>query len=268
MSLAEEARAGDVEASRQLAMDGHAWEAADGSMMVHVPAGDFLCGPEARRESIGDFAMAMHPVTNAQYARFVDATGYTPDEAHPLSERYLAHWSEGGFAAVAEHPVTHVSWVDARHYCQWAELVIPTEKMWEKAARGEDGRPYPWGWASPITYAREDRRRVRAWHPHVGKPTTTHVGWNPKLRTAWGCQDMIGNVSEICESNDRSEGDYRVLDEELRAALIHLRGSAFLRISADRGRMTCAHRRRLRTTGRNRWVGFRPAFVFKRTKPA
>ncbi|MEM9073991.1 MAG: formylglycine-generating enzyme family protein [Myxococcota bacterium] len=250
-----------VEESRAFAQRGATWPAEDGSAMVHIPAGDFLYGPGAVRAYAGDFALAQHPVTNRQWKRFVEETNYLPDPAHPLGDRYLAHWQDGDPGPLVDHPLTHISWVDARHYCRWSGLALPTEIMWEKAARGVDGRPYPWGWGSPLTYRREGHRWVAQWVPHVGQPKTAPVGWNPALRTAWGCQDMIGNVSEICEPGGPSL-DESDLSETLLAAHVRLRGSAFLRRTVDRGRMTCAHTRRLRTTGRNQWVGFRPAFVF------
>lgn len=261
-ALATAAVRGDVSASRELAQAGIAWAASDGSAMVHVPAGDFLYGRECRREWLPDFAMAMHPVTNAQWKHFVDETSYRPAPGHPQAERYLAHWVGGSPGKVGGHPVTHVSWVDARHYCAWAGLELPTEKMWEKAARGVDGRPYPWGSRRPVAMTYENGQRVRHWLMHVDTDTTAPVGWNAGLRTAWGCQDMVGNVSEICEPDRRRIGDPTAIDADLLAALIRLRGSAFLRTSHERGRMTCSHSRRLRATGRNEWVGFRAAFRF------
>ena len=85
-------------------------------------------------------------ITNAQFANFLAATGYTPHQEHPDNELFLQHWGEEGPPrGLEQHPVVWVSYLDAVAYCQWAGLTLPTEWLWEKAARGPDGRPYPWG---------------------------------------------------------------------------------------------------------------------------
>lgn len=264
----ELARTGDAEASEAIAREGHAWSARDGSPMVHIPAGPFLRGHERRRAHLPAFAMAMHPVTNAQYAAFLEATGYVPDSAHPLAERYLRHWgsaAERPPEALAQHPVVNVSWVDASHYCAWAGLVLPSSAEWEKAARGTDGRAYPWGDAKP--QGKRFDYGTRWWvHTeklaHIDEADVRAVGSAPERRTAFGCQDMIGNVSEICEPEGMPRLDPGTIDERLLETRIELRGSAYLRSSQERGRMTCMHGRRMRATGRTRWHGFRPAFRF------
>ena len=82
------------------------------------------------------FELAATPVTNAQYLDFVRATGH---HAPP-------HWVDGAVPeGLDEHPVTYVDWFDASAYCRWAGTRLPTEAEWEKAARGTDGRLYPWG---------------------------------------------------------------------------------------------------------------------------
>jgi serine/threonine-protein kinase len=86
------------------------------------------------------------PVTNAQFLQFLGASGYSPPENHPEPQYFLRHWREGRIPKGMEnHPAVYVSYIDALAYCRWADLTLPTEWLWEKAARGADGRRYPWG---------------------------------------------------------------------------------------------------------------------------
>lgn len=127
--------------------------------MVYVPAGDltmgtteeearrlaeehgahptlFLTESPQRRLHVDAFLIDRFPVTNAQYKRFVDATGHRP----PFG------WNGRDFPeGTGDHPVACVGWNDADAYARWAGLRLPTEAEWEKAARGTDGRTYPWG---------------------------------------------------------------------------------------------------------------------------
>ena len=107
-------------------------------------------GPDRRPATSPAFSLARYPVTNARFATFLSETGYEPPEKHPNNERFLMHWSNGAPPKGKEdHPVVFVSYVDALAYCRWAGLMLPTEWLWEKAARGADGRIYPWGEAMP-----------------------------------------------------------------------------------------------------------------------
>lgn len=250
--LVQRAASGDAEAARALADLGRALPWRDGSELVVVPAGPFEHGMPRRRGHLADFALGMHPVTNEQYERFLGDSGYVPSVSHPMEERYLAHWSSGRCPpSLRQHPVVNVSFVDAWHYCRFYGLELPSEVMWEKAARGVDARPYPWGHWLPSTQL--------CWYR---ASTTCEIGSYPRVRTAYGCQDMAGNVSEVCFPEGGLPGDPREIDEEFLLSHIVVRGGAFLRTTAKA--MHVAHRRRLRTTNRNRWVGFRVALRFTR----
>ncbi|MDD2767097.1 MAG: SUMF1/EgtB/PvdO family nonheme iron enzyme [Methylococcus sp.] len=158
---------------------------ADGSWLAHIPAGEFLAGGAADGKGSDSFMvtlpgyyLGLYPVTNAQYRRFVESASYPPPE------NSFWHAPEK-----SDHPVTHVSWVDAYSYCVWAGLRLPTELEWEKGARGTDGRKYPWG---------------NDWNPllcrNSGYPDsgTTLVTAYPDGRSPYGLYHMAGNIWQWC----------------------------------------------------------------------
>jgi len=146
--------------------------AKDGIMMVNVAAGEFLMGAYAAERRAVDWEKPLHvvyvdsywidqtEVSNAMFAAFVEDTGYITDAekdgwskvwtAEGRQEMQGATWNHpqgpgSSLDGVENHPVMHVSWNDATTYCAWAGRRLPTEAEWEKAARGIDGRFYPWG---------------------------------------------------------------------------------------------------------------------------
>ena len=121
-------------------------------------------------------------VTNAQYARFVAATGHRP----PLD------WKNGKIPqGELLHPVTMVSWFDARSYAKWAKKRLPTEAEWEKAARGTKGLRWPWG-------NNMDPKRLNTYYS-VGH--ATDVTAYPNGASPYGVMDMAGNVSQWVEDD-------------------------------------------------------------------
>jgi formylglycine-generating enzyme required for sulfatase activity/tRNA A-37 threonylcarbamoyl transferase component Bud32 len=157
----------------------------DGKEYIHIPAGEFWMGsPHAsdtprRKVYLDGFYISRYPVTNAEYHAFVEATHYMPPE----------HWRDGVYADwEADQPVVYVSWHDAAAYCRWAGGRLPTAAEWEKAARGTDGRRYPWG----NTF---DPNRCNT--RESGRYTPSSVGkFFPAGDSPYGVGDMAGNVWE------------------------------------------------------------------------
>ncbi len=150
----------------------------DGTLLLLIPAGEFLVGGKGSDEGNGApfpvvvpaFYLALHPVTNAQYRRF------KPDRKVE--------------AGKDDHPVVNVSWDDAQAYGQWAGLRLPTELEWEKGARWVDGREHPWGNAW-------DEQRCRK-AENKGSEQTCGVWRYENGCSPWGGYQLAGNVWEWC----------------------------------------------------------------------
>jgi serine/threonine-protein kinase len=229
----------------------------DGSVMVWIPPGKFVYGTQAKTAECAGFSLARHPITNKQFVRFRHETDYVPAAGHGDNQPFGAHWWKGGPAkSHPNHPATFVSLFDALAYCKWAGLALPTEWMWEKAARGTDGRPYPWGEGT------WDNSR----YAHVRKAGTCEVGKYAHIRSPYGCEEMVGNVSEWCfpMPAKAAVGEFPPPNDSVKlprpdgpAVYAVVRGACFLRTSASATKSS--HRRNLSQTRRNQWVGFRPA---------
>jgi serine/threonine-protein kinase len=157
--------------------------------MTLVPTGTFAMGPSRRAIQLDAFYLDRTPVTNEQFKVFVDATSYRPKDED--ANRFLSHWRDGRIPRGEEkHPVVFVSWLDARAYCMWSGSRLPTEAEWEKAARGTDGRKFPWGRTEPTTT-----------HANFGRRDggTAPVGSFPDGASPYGILDLAGNVWEWCE---------------------------------------------------------------------
>lgn len=177
--------------------------------MVVIPAGEFLMGSTAQQAAqamkagaeatwvnreqpqrklvLPEYAIGKYPVTCGEYQVFLQDTGY----------RAPSDWSDTKYPYNKSHsPVIHVSWNDAQTYCAWLSSKtgrlyrLPNEAEWEKAARGTDGRVYPWGELF-------EAGRANTWEARRNGPTS--VGrFSPQGDSPYGCADMAGNVWQWC----------------------------------------------------------------------
>lgn len=154
----------------------------DGKLMTLVTAGVYLAGAGKEPVWLAAYYIDVFPTTNADYARFVAATGHQPP----------AHWDDGNYAAeLGDHPVVFVTWRDADAYVTWAQKSLPSSQQWEKAARGTKGNVYPWG--DQPTPAKCNVREGRI-------ATTTPVDRFHSGVSPFDVYDMCGNTWEWCSS--------------------------------------------------------------------
>jgi len=190
----------------------------DGAPMVLVPAGPFRMGtndgePDEGLEhevTLSPYYIDIYPVTNARFVQFLNEVKSDHDDSGHLfieiarddPRNMLAESKQSPIQIVAgryavtegfeDHPVAHVSWFGAEAYCLWAGKRLPTEAEWEKAARGTDDRPYPWGSEEPAAGGKS--RCNAAGHANA----TTPVANFPDGASPLGCYDMAGNVMQWC----------------------------------------------------------------------
>jgi len=232
--------------------------------MVWVPPGLFLMGSDKGKDrqafdgelpqhqvTLPGYWIGRYPVTVAQFRTFVEASGHKPQDPDSL---------EGP----DDHPVVWVTWHDALAFCRWLgervgiPVMLPSEAEWEKAARGTDGRIYPWGDEPP------DAGRCNFGNNVKG---TTPVGrYSPQGDSPYGCADMAGNVWEWTRSlwsGDLREPDFKYPydprdgQEDLEAGRDVrrvLRGGGFL---SEDWFVRCAARLRIDPNGRDGDRGFR-----------
>jgi len=160
--------------------------------MIAIPGGEFMMGREdgndyekpVHQVNVGSFLIDKFEVTNEQYSQFVRQTRHQPP----------SHWPKGQYQiGKATLPVVNVSWYDAKDYCELLGKRLPTEEEWEFAARGKDGRLYPYGgnqWKPRFSNAKE-----------VGLEEPQPVGSYPDGASPFGVLDMAGNAAEWTASD-------------------------------------------------------------------
>ncbi len=193
----------------------------DGSLQVYIPAGSFRMGSTLedpfyrdneypqRTVYLDGFWMDQTEVTNAMFAKFLNQEGNQIeggdtwlDADDPASQ---VVYEDGAWRAVPgyeDHPAVEVTWYGARSYCQWANRRLPTEAEWEKAARGEDARTFPWGEGEPgVVKIPCERSNLAGCHFD-----TQPVGSYPDDISPYGVLDMAGNIAEWV--SDWYQADY------------------------------------------------------------
>lgn len=178
-----------------------------------VPDAKFLLGslesPDEQpiiEVELSRFQISRTPVTNAQYAAFVAAGGYTRRELwHPLGFQHAKerawtepnYWHDPAWSA-SDSPVTGISYWEADAYARWLDAELPSEAQWEYAAKGPESRRYPWGEREPdlelATFSPECQPLERR---------GTSVFEHPQNCSPFGCLDMAGNLAEWCRDNAR-----------------------------------------------------------------
>lgn len=220
--------------------------------MVRIPEGEFTYGSatpnpgevSARSEKTGAYMIDRFEVTNEMYALFLASMTSTndhgrchPDEDAGTKQRNHrpAFWNDPVYNG-AKHPVVGVTWFDAYAYAAWAGKRLPTEREWEKAARGKTGATYPWGndWAV-------DEKRCNFSGRSDGYEFTAPVGACPGV-SPFGCYDMVGNASEWCSEDYPGKSPSKVI-----------RGGSF----RDKEWVTTTSRWYERPDVNNNTVGFR-----------
>lgn len=196
------------------------------AVFVTVPAGTYTVGEvdhprNPRRDvALAAFSVATTEVTNAQFAKFVEATQFVTDaERHGFGMTFRegmddwewyptpgAYWrkpfgpDEPGIEDKPDHPVTQVSFNDAQAYCRWVGGRLPTVEEWEVAARAGTATRWPWG----DEFAPEGKYRANTWQGVTHRENTMEDGHRytaPAAQfepNAWGLYDVIGNVFEYC----------------------------------------------------------------------
>ena len=188
----------------------------DSMVGLYVPAGEFLMGstdadkdrqPDEKPQHtvyLDAYWIDQTEVTNVMFTKFVAATNYRTDaengESGYVFDVATGKWSDtkganwlhprgpsSNIDGQENHPVVQMSWNDAKAYCEWAGRQLPTEAQWEKAARGTDGRLYPWGNQAPSSTLANYNQNVK---------NTSAVGKYPAGTSPYGALDMAGNVWE------------------------------------------------------------------------
>ncbi|NBY65144.1 MAG: hypothetical protein EBQ70_13805 [Betaproteobacteria bacterium] len=173
--------------------------------MAQIPAGEFTMGSNhgpddekpAHRIFLSSYSIDQYPVTNFQFAQFLNVVGLRNTNNERLFDDddndARIHFKDRLWQAdigFEDHPVVEVSWVGARDYCLWSGKKLPTEAQWEKAARGTDERKFPWGNKAPTAPTTLYAQYAARFNDTV--PVTIST----KGASPYGVMDLVGNAWE------------------------------------------------------------------------
>jgi formylglycine-generating enzyme required for sulfatase activity len=201
--------------------------------MSYIPAGEFIMGHDngpdnaqpAHQMALEGFFIDTYEVTNYQYKRFDPSYEYPPGKE--------------------SYPVMNVSWEEANAYAEWIGKRLPTEAEWEKAARGNDGRKYPWGNEFDLT---------RCNTAESGNRRPTSVDGYSTGRSPYGVYDMSGNVLEWTADRYKAYPWSRYDSPDFEEDFIVLRGGSWLHPEIN---ATCSSRLYAPAENRSNFIGFR-----------
>jgi len=225
----------------------------DGAIMVYVPPGPFPMGSEegatderpVHEVHLDGFYVDKHEVSWGRWK--LSGLPYTDDVDSRLRKPRAPDWG-----ILDDHPALNIGWHDAVAYAEWAGKELPTEAQWEKAARGTDGRQYPWGDGPP-----NEERAIWLEHP-IARKSTAPVDCCAEGASPYGVLNMAGNVYEWCR--DVYDADFYARSPEHEPVNLEdgryrvLRGGAFVLEVED---MRSAYRYRLLPEDRAPYIGFR-----------
>jgi formylglycine-generating enzyme required for sulfatase activity len=169
---------------------------------VAIPGGEFIYGEneQQQRLTLDSYFIARYPITNAQYQTFIDDGGYEEEhwwrDLERQSSPVESTWNQ------PNRPRETVTWYEAVAFCRWLsqqlgyEIHLPTEQQWEKAARGTDGREYPWGNGYRAGFANVNEKEKEDGPSYLVQ--TTAVGLYPQGASSYEVMDLAGNVWEWC----------------------------------------------------------------------
>jgi formylglycine-generating enzyme required for sulfatase activity len=214
----------------------------DGSILIEIPGGEYIAGigmdksfrkkvgaSPVRKVNVETYKIGKYEVTNKQFVNFLSEYGSLTDSAgHPLvvlaAKKYIYFKIKGADDAYAflkcritkdgkwfsyerncgKRPVIYVTWYGAKVYCEWAGLRLPSDAEWEKAARGTDGRLYPWGNEFNDNYCNV---AISKYTPNSKNMVDVDsIGMYPLGVSPYGCHDMVGNVMEWCSDWFNEDG--------------------------------------------------------------
>ena len=166
-----------------------------------IPYPNFRQGKTFEMKS---FLMDKHPVTNAEFKKFMNETNYQPKDKN----NFLKHWSNGQIPKGEEnYPVVYVSYEDAKAYAIWAKKRLPTELEWQYAAQTEDTREWPWSKNTKNIYREEEPitetltvfkiKGIESTYCNLGNGKLEPVGKYPKGANPYGLEDLVGSVWQL-----------------------------------------------------------------------